>query len=165
MGRRPPGPEPKLSQLLTSYQTRLDLKILAEAVERGFQLIQDYLRKLRDDYTGDPFPHSLTHRVGQSDPLPTPAAVGQTLVLNAAGSVGSGPSYAREDHKHALDLLLTTKGDLLTYTGSLYARLPVGANTFVLTADSAEASGLKWAAAAAGGGSVHRRWAFMFGGS
>jgi hypothetical protein len=42
---------------------------------------------------------------------------------------------------------LTTKGDLYTYSTS-DTRLGVGANNTVLTADSAEATGLKWAAAA-----------------
>ena len=45
---------------------------------------------------------------------------------------------------------LTTKGDLFTFT-TVDARLGVGANGTVLTADSAESSGLKWAAAPAGG--------------
>ena len=45
---------------------------------------------------------------------------------------------------------LTTKGDLYTFSTS-DARLGVGANNTVLTADSAEATGLKWAAAAGGG--------------
>ena len=46
---------------------------------------------------------------------------------------------------------LTTKGDLYTYS-TTDARLAVGANDTVLTADSAEATGLKWAAPASGGG-------------
>ena len=45
---------------------------------------------------------------------------------------------------------LTTKGDLFTFS-TLDARLGVGANNTVLTADSAEATGLKWAAAGGGG--------------
>jgi len=45
---------------------------------------------------------------------------------------------------------LTTKGDLYTFSTS-DARLGVGTNTHVLTADSAEATGLKWAAPAGGG--------------
>ena len=40
---------------------------------------------------------------------------------------------------------LTTKGDLFTFT-TVDARLGVGANNTVLTADSAEATGMKWAA-------------------
>ena len=53
---------------------------------------------------------------------------------------------------------LTTKGDLYTFSTS-DARLGVGTNTHVLTADSAEATGLKWAAPAGGsltGVSVNR---------
>ena len=45
---------------------------------------------------------------------------------------------------------LTTKGDLFTFS-TVDARIGVGANNTVLTADSAEATGLKWAAAAGGG--------------
>jgi hypothetical protein len=41
-------------------------------------------------------------------------------------------------------LPLTTKGDLLTRNGTVYARLPVGANGQALVADSAEATGLKY---------------------
>ena len=48
---------------------------------------------------------------------------------------------------------LTTKGDLFTFT-TVDARIGVGANNTVLTADSAEASGLKWATPAAAGGKV-----------
>jgi len=46
---------------------------------------------------------------------------------------------------------LTTKGDLYTYS-TTDTRIGVGANDTVLTADSSTATGLKWAAPAAGGG-------------
>jgi len=46
----------------------------------------------------------------------------------------------------------TTKGDLIGHNGTANVRVPVGTNGHVLTADSAEASGVKWAAA--GGGSA-----------
>ena len=45
---------------------------------------------------------------------------------------------------------LTTKGDLYTFSTS-DTRIGVGANNTVLTADSAQATGLKWAAPAGGG--------------
>lgn len=45
---------------------------------------------------------------------------------------------------------LTTKGDVWTYS-TTDARLGVGANGTVLTADSAETTGLKWAAVTSGG--------------
>lgn len=45
---------------------------------------------------------------------------------------------------------LTTKGDLYTYS-TTDARLGVGTDGYVLTADSTQSTGIKWAAAAAGG--------------
>lgn len=47
--------------------------------------------------------------------------------------------------------LVTTKGDLIVRDSSAPARLGVGTNGHVLTADSAETLGVKWAAAAGGG--------------
>ena len=44
---------------------------------------------------------------------------------------------------------LTTKGDVFTFS-TVDARIGVGANNTVLTADSAEATGLKWATATSG---------------
>ena len=46
--------------------------------------------------------------------------------------------------------LVTTKGDLIVRDTSAPARIGVGTNGHVLTADSAETLGIKWAAAAAG---------------
>lgn len=45
---------------------------------------------------------------------------------------------------------LTTKGDLFTFS-TLDARLAVGTNGHVLTADSTQSTGIKWAAPAGGG--------------
>jgi len=60
--------------------------------------------------------------------------------------------------------ILTTKGDLITYT-TLPARLAAGTDGHVLTADSSQAAGIKWAAAAAsGGGARDRYWAGTQGG-
>lgn len=51
---------------------------------------------------------------------------------------------------------LTTKGDLFTFT-TVDARIGIGANDTVLTADSAEATGMKWAAPSAGG----KNWSLL----
>jgi len=68
---------------------------------------------------------------------------GQVLRVNAGATA---PEWATT----ADQTPLTTKGDLFTFN-TADARLGVGANGTVLTADSAEATGLKWAAPAAGG--------------
>lgn len=47
--------------------------------------------------------------------------------------------------------LLTTKGDLVARSSTAAARLAVGSDTQVLTADSTQALGVKWAAASAAG--------------
>lgn len=54
------------------------------------------------------------------------------------------------DEANAVASTLTTKGDLLTYTGSAYARTGVGSNNAVLVADSAQTNGIKWSATLAG---------------
>ena len=48
----------------------------------------------------------------------------------------------------------TTKGDLIVFNSTDNIRLPVGTDAYVLTADSAVAAGVKWAAAAAGGSNI-----------
>jgi len=66
---------------------------------------------------------------------------GQVLAV-----VGGVPAWATT----ADQTPLTTKGDIFTFT-TVDARLGVGANGTVLTADSAEATGLKWATPSGGG--------------
>ena len=61
----------------------------------------------------------------------TSAGSGAPPIWSAAGGGGGGSP-------------LTTKGDLFTYS-TLADRLPVGTNGQVLTADSATATGIKWA--------------------
>lgn len=48
----------------------------------------------------------------------------------------------------------TTKGDLIVDNGTNNIRLGVGTDTYVLTADSTAAAGVKWAAAAGGGSNI-----------
>ena len=73
------------------------------------------------------------------------------LAIGSAGqvlTVAAGvPSWATPTDQTPL----TTKGDVFTFS-TVDARLGVGANGTVLTADSAETTGLKWATPAAGGG-------------
>jgi hypothetical protein len=72
----------------------------------------------------------------------TRLAIGSTgQVLTVAAGV---PSWATPTDQTPL----TTKGDVFTFS-TVDARLGVGANGTVLTADSAETTGLKWAAPAA----------------
>jgi hypothetical protein len=68
--------------------------------------------------------------------------------LNASGfvDIARGGTNAG-DKTAAFDNLAptTTKGDLTVHDGTDNVRVPVGANGQVLTADSAEATGVKWA--------------------
>lgn len=65
---------------------------------------------------------------------------------NAGATFKHGVSARDFDEPNAFVNTLTSKGDLLTRSASADVRLGVGANTHVLVADSAEASGMKWAA-------------------
>ena len=58
-----------------------------------------------------------------------------------------GDQYAGTDE--GLDL--TTKGQLHTHDASANAALNIGSDTFLLTADSTETTGIKWAAPASSG--------------
>lgn len=96
--------------------------------------------------------------VGEFDPN-IPIVIGPTAVAQINGLVGpiitfvggvSGFSYTASIATITLVSPLTTKGDLYTRNSTTGIRLGVGTNGFVLTADSGEATGLKWAAAAAG---------------
>lgn len=80
-------------------------------------------------------------------PAPASGDAAANKVLGAGGTwVTAGTSSP-----------LTTKGDLYTYS-TTNARLPVGTNGFVLTADSAEVTGLKWAASSGGGSTTSTEW-------
>lgn len=86
MGRRHPPPEPILAGL---------------DWPRAARLIQDYLRHLKDGFSGDPFPHQETHLVGGTDALATPGTP-TTIDAGSIGAAGVGPAPAREDHEHGV---------------------------------------------------------------
>ena len=88
--------------------------------------------------TGDIAYRSATANTNTRLPI---GSAGQVLTV-AAGV----PSWATPSDQTPL----TTKGDVFTFS-TVDARLGVGANGTVLTADSAEATGLKWATPAGGG--------------
>ncbi len=75
--------------------------------------------------------------------------------VSTAAAEGTGDNFSRGDHVHAHeaahiahDSLWDAKGDIVAGTAADTAsRLAVGANDTVLTADSTQATGLKWATA------------------
>jgi hypothetical protein len=72
------------------------------------------------------------------------ASVTVPPAIAAAGSAGTNIEAANRDHTHAQGLV-TTKGDLVTYS-TTPVRQGVGSDGQVLTADSTQANGIKWAA-------------------
>lgn len=53
-------------------------------------------------------------------------------------------SAAHWDNAHAAALPQTSKGDLVSYTGTETVRVPLGATNAVLIADPSQTSGLRW---------------------
>jgi hypothetical protein len=74
-------------------------------------------------------------------------------VLAKASGTDLDFSWVAQDDSNAIqNAIVDAKGDLISATAAdTPARLAVGTNGQVLTADSAEATGLKWATVAAGG--------------
>jgi hypothetical protein len=90
---------------------------------------------------------------GGVDSAPSWGKIGLSTHVSGTLPIGSGGT-GQTSAVAAFDALspATTKGDLIVSNGTDNIRLPVGTDTYVLTADSAQASGLTWAAAGGGGG-------------
>ncbi len=67
-------------------------------------------------------------------------------VVNISGALSQSVSDLTDT-----DITLAEKGDLLVHNGTDWVDVTVGTDDYVLTADAAEVSGVKWAAAAGGG--------------
>jgi hypothetical protein len=79
-------------------------------------------------------------------------ATGDIEGVTAGVGISGGGTSGTVTVTNSMATAIDAKGDLVPGTGAdTFARLAVGANGTVLTADSAETTGLKWATPAAGG--------------
>jgi hypothetical protein len=77
---------------------------------------------------------------------------GDITGVTAGTGISGGGTSGTVTVTNSMATAIDAKGDLIAGTADdTFSRLAIGANDTVLTADSSEATGLKWAAAAAGG--------------
>lgn len=82
-------------------------------------------------------------------------ATGDIEGVTAGTGISGGGTSGTVTITNSMATAIDAKGDLIVGTGAdTFSRLAAGTNTYILTADSAEATGLKWAAPAGGGGKV-----------
>jgi hypothetical protein len=79
-------------------------------------------------------------------------ATGDIEGVTAGVGISGGGTSGTVTITNSMATAIDAKGDLVAGTGAdTFSRLAVGANDTVLTADSAQATGLKWATVSAGG--------------
>jgi hypothetical protein len=79
-------------------------------------------------------------------------ATGDIEGVTAGVGISGGGTSGTVTVTNSMATAIDAKGDLVPGTGAdTFARLAVGANNTILTADSSEATGMKWAAPAGGG--------------
>lgn len=77
---------------------------------------------------------------------------GDITGVTAGTGISGGGTSGTVTVTNSMATAIDAKGDLIAGTGAdAFARLAVGTNGYVLTADSAESTGIKWAAPAGGG--------------
>lgn len=82
-------------------------------------------------------------------------ATGDIEGVTAGTGISGGGTSGTVTITNSMATAIDAKGDLIVGTGAdTFSRLAVGTNGHTLVADSAEATGLKWAAPAGGGGKV-----------
>ena len=80
-------------------------------------------------------------------------ATGDIEGVTAGTGISGGGTSGTVTITNSMATAIDAKGDLVVGTGAdTFSRLAAGTNGYLLTADSAEATGLKWAAAAGGSG-------------
>jgi hypothetical protein len=76
---------------------------------------------------------------------------GDITGVTAGTGISGGGTSGTVTITNSMATAIDAKGDLIAGTGAdAFSRLAVGTNGYVLTADSAESTGMKWAAAAGG---------------
>lgn len=128
--RRLGGAKPRFAELL---------RHLPRGAEVGL-ILDDLLNRLQSVTRGLPTKHADTHKPTSGD---DPLATGTPLDIGTTNLAGTSDNFAHGAHSHRLGIV-TTKGDLIVSDGSNPVRFPVGADDSVLTADSSEATGMRW---------------------
>jgi len=120
--------------------------------------VETALKELYDSISGGGIPATILDAKGDiiaataADTASRLAVGTNGHVLTADSAEATGLKWAAAGSGAvATDVIWDAKGDLVGGTGANTAsRLAIGSNTHVLTADSAEATGMKWAAAGSG---------------